>query len=71
VRVQGLLQLWLSAHGDRLRLRLTAESLSARGVTKVITDNGGCYRSFQFRDVLGDVRHRFTRSYRPQTNGKV
>lgn len=40
-------------------------------VKEVLTDNGGCYRSFAFRDSLGDVTHRRTRPYRPQTNGKV
>jgi len=40
-------------------------------VRKVLTDNGACYRSHAFRDVLGDVEHRRTRPYRPQTNGKV
>jgi transposase InsO family protein len=40
-------------------------------VRKVLTDNGACYRSFAFRDALGDIEHRRTRPYRPQTNGKV
>jgi transposase InsO family protein len=41
-------------------------------VTGVMTDNGSCYRSRVFATALGsDVRHRFTRPYRPQTNGKV
>jgi len=40
-------------------------------VRKVLTDNGSCYRSFAFRDALGDIEHRHTRPYRPQTNGKV
>jgi transposase InsO family protein len=40
-------------------------------VRKVLTDNGSCYRSHAFRDALGDVIHRRTRPYRPQTNGKV
>jgi transposase InsO family protein len=40
-------------------------------VAEVLTDNGACYRSFPFRDALGAARHRFTRPYRPQTNGKV
>jgi transposase InsO family protein len=40
-------------------------------VRKVLTDNGSCYRSFAFRDALGDVEHRRTQPYRPQTNGKV
>jgi len=40
-------------------------------VRKVLTDNGSCYRSHTFRDALGNVEHRRTRPYRPQTNGKV
>jgi transposase InsO family protein len=40
-------------------------------VHKVLTDNGSCYRSHVFRDALGDIEHRRTRPYRPQTNGKV
>lgn len=41
-------------------------------VTAVMTDNGACYRSHAFRDALGaGVKHRRTRPYRPQTNGKV
>jgi transposase InsO family protein len=41
-------------------------------VTAVMTDNGSCYRSKVFADALGKkVKHRFTRPYRPQTNGKV
>lgn len=41
-------------------------------VTEVMTDNGSCYRSHVFAAALGDdVKHRWTRPYRPQTNGKV
>jgi len=40
-------------------------------VRKVLTDNGSCYRSHVFSDALGDIEHRRTRPYRPQTNGKV
>lgn len=41
-------------------------------VHEVLTDNGSCYRSGAFARALGDgVKHRFTRPYRPQTNGKV
>jgi transposase InsO family protein len=40
-------------------------------VRRVLTDNGACYRSLPFRDALGDVIHKRTRPYRPQTNGKV
>ncbi|WP_179621621.1 IS481 family transposase, partial [Nocardioides cavernae] len=41
-------------------------------VHAVMTDNGACYRSHAFAAALGDdVKHRRTRPYRPQTNGKV
>jgi transposase InsO family protein len=40
-------------------------------VRKVLTDNGSCYRSGTFADALGEIEHRRTRPYRPQTNGKV
>lgn len=42
-------------------------------VTRVLTDNGSCYRSRDFAKVLVDaqVKHKRTRPYRPQTNGKV
>ena len=41
-------------------------------VTGVMTDNGSCYRSRVFAEALGPgIRHRRTRPYRPQTNGKV
>lgn len=42
-------------------------------VREVITDNGVAYRSNAWRDVNADlgIQARFTRPYRPQTNGKV
>jgi len=40
-------------------------------VERVLTDNGGCYRSNDFAASLGAIRHTFTRPYRPATNGKV
>lgn len=40
-------------------------------VLEVMTDNGSCYRGRFFGQTLGDVIHRKTRPYRPQTNGKV
>jgi len=50
-------QAWFAEHG------ITVE--------EVLTDNGACYRSRIFGEVLGDIKHRRTRPYRPQTNGKV
>jgi transposase InsO family protein len=40
-------------------------------VERVLTDNGGCYRSRAFGAALADARHSFTQPYRPATNGKV
>ncbi len=60
-----------TAAGFWLRAR---EFFRAAGfeVTAVMTDNGSCYRSRAFAAALGEgVKHRRTRPYRPQTNGKV
>jgi len=40
-------------------------------IEEVLTDNGSCYRSTTFAQALDTVKHRRTRPYRPQTNGKV
>ncbi|MFI5857338.1 IS481 family transposase [Streptomyces parvulus] len=42
-------------------------------VERVLTDNGACYRSHDWRDALAaaGIAHKRTRPYRPQTNGKV
>jgi transposase InsO family protein len=42
-------------------------------VARVLTDNGSCYKSHAWRDVLAaaGIIHKRTRPYRPQTNGKV
>jgi len=42
-------------------------------VSRVLTDNGSCYRSHLWRDTLASagITHKRTRPYRPQTNGKV
>jgi transposase InsO family protein len=41
-------------------------------ITAVMTDNGNPYRSALFKEALGDkIKHKRTRPYRPQTNGKV
>jgi transposase InsO family protein len=47
---------------------------AGQGITvlRVLTDNGACYRSRVFNEALGEgVKHKFTRPYRPQTNGKI
>ena len=42
-------------------------------VRRVLTDNGSCYRSklFQPRCQAMGIRKKYTRPYRPQTNGKA
>lgn len=48
---------------------------AAHGITvhAVLTDNGSCYRSKLWAKTLAaaGIKHRRTRPYRPQTNGKV
>ncbi|PRY42845.1 integrase-like protein [Umezawaea tangerina] len=48
---------------------------TATGITveRVLTDNGSCYKSLLWRDMLvtAGIAHKRTRPYRPQTNGKV
>ncbi|MFC6145343.1 IS481 family transposase [Corynebacterium nasicanis] len=60
-----------TAAGFWARARAYFDSLGIT-VKRVMTDNGSCYRSHAFAAAIGqDVSHRFTRAYRPQTNGKV
>jgi transposase InsO family protein len=42
-------------------------------VARVMTDNGSCYRSRAFAKACArlGLKHKFTRAYRPQTNGKA
>jgi transposase InsO family protein len=42
-------------------------------VARVMTDNGSCYRAFDFRDACRglDLRHIRTKPYTPRTNGKA
>lgn len=56
-------------------LRRAWRFYAGHGITveRILTDNGGCYRSRELAaacDELG-IGHRFTRPYRPQTNGKA
>ncbi len=48
---------------------------ASRGIRieRVLTDNGSCYRSRKFREACREfgIRHKRTRPYRPQTNGKA
>ena len=58
-----------AAFWGRARAFFTEAGISVRAV---MTDNGACYRSHVFARELGEgVKHRRTRPYRPQTNGKV
>ena len=56
-------------------LRRAVGWFAVRGVVveRVISDNGGCYRSHAWRDACAElgVKHSRTRPYRPQTNGKI
>jgi len=42
-------------------------------IERVLSDNGSCYRAKDFTAELvsAGIKHKFTRPYRPQTNGKV
>ena len=42
-------------------------------VQRVLSDNGSCYRSHAWRQACVDLHivHKRTRTYRPQTNGKI
>jgi transposase InsO family protein len=41
-------------------------------IHRVLTDNGSCYRGKAFNAAIGaHTKHRYTRPYRPQTNGKI
>ena len=42
-------------------------------IERVMSDNGSCYRSRHFRHacVAAGIKHKTTRAYRPQTNGKA
>ncbi|WYX30792.1 IS481 family transposase [Achromobacter denitrificans] len=56
-------------------LKAAVAHYQALGVTikRLITDNGSAYRSRLFAQACRDlgIKHRFTRHYRPQTNGKA
>ena len=56
-------------------LRNAVAWFAERGVTveRVLTDNGGCYRSHLWRDTCAElgITPKRTRPYRPQTNGKI
>jgi transposase InsO family protein len=56
-------------------LRRAVAWFAVRGVVvaRVLSDNGGCYRSKLWREVCLElaITHKRTRPYRPQTNGKI
>jgi transposase InsO family protein len=56
-------------------LRRAWRFYGAHGITieRILTDNGGCYRSHAFAEACDELGlgHRRTRAYRPQTNGKA
>jgi transposase InsO family protein len=56
-------------------LRDAVAYYAALGVTikRLLTDNGSAFRSHEFARACRDlgIKHRFTRAYRPQTNGKA
>ena len=72
---------YVEAHDDETKqtaaavLRNAVAWFADRGVTvqRVLTDNGGCYRSFLWRDTCAElgITPKRTRPYRPQTNGKI
>jgi transposase InsO family protein len=72
---------YVEAHDDETKetaaavLRNAVAWFAERDVTvrRVLTDNGGCYRSHLWRETCADlgVTPKRTRPYRPQTNGKI
>jgi transposase InsO family protein len=56
-------------------LRNAVAWYAERGVTthRVLSDNGSAYRSHLWRDTCTElgIKHKRTRPYRPQTNGKI
>jgi transposase InsO family protein len=56
-------------------LRRAVRWFQKRGIRidELLTDNGSCYVSRRFNDALDElgIKHRYTRAYRPQTNGKA
>lgn len=56
-------------------LQRAVDWFAVRGVSieRVLSDNGGAYRSFLWRDTCEalSIRVKYTRPYRPQTNGRV
>jgi transposase InsO family protein len=72
---------YVEAHDDETKetaaavLRNAVAWFAERGVTvqRVLSDNGGAYRSYLWRDTCAElhITPKRTRPYRPQTNGKI
>jgi transposase InsO family protein len=72
---------YVEAHDDETKetaaavLRNATAWFAERGVAiqRVLSDNGGAYRSFLWRDTCAElgITPKRTRPYRPQTNGKI
>lgn len=72
---------YAEVHDDETALTAAAvlvravEWFNQRNITvaRVLSDNGGAYRSRIWRDTCADlsIKHKRTRPYRPQTNGKI
>jgi transposase InsO family protein len=72
---------YVEAHHDETKqttalvLRNAVAWFAERGVTvrRVISDNGGAYRSYLWRETCTElgITAKWTRPYRPQTNGKI
>lgn len=72
---------YAEVHDDETALTAAAvlgravEWFNQRNITvaRVLSDNGGAYRSHIWRDACADldIKHKRTRPYRPQTNGKI
>ncbi len=63
-------------HGSAIQfLHMARAHFSRFGIRcrAMLTDNGSCYRHHLFQRLTRQIElgHRFTRSYRPQTNGKA
>lgn len=56
-----------------LRAAVTYYASLGLEVERVMTDNGSCYKSFDFRDACRELglRHIRTKPYTPKTNGKA
>ena len=56
-------------------LRRAVAWFAERGITveRVLSDNGSAYKSHAWRDACAEltIKHKRTRPYRPQTNGKI